>query len=408
MFHAEGQVNLSQILSADFRQKTGLEFLAGFDHRTYLIHPDGNYFINYVKDHEFESFTYGKTGGFVQASKTLFSNKLKFSATMRADKNDHFTLKVNPRLTMVYLLIEQQTLRFSYQSGFRFPSIFEAFSNVNSGGVKRIGGLKVVSSGVFENSYLRASIDAFQTAVKNGFNQGMTTNAAILKEKSLLAKNEYTYLKPEHINSFETGYKSLLMDGKLFVDADFYYNKYDNFIAQVEVNVPNTAVADSIPYYLNDKSKQSRYRVWTNSKSTVYNFGGSLGLSYKLVEKYLFSANVSYAKLHRKTHDDALEDGFNTPQWITNITYGGNHVVGNFGFNINYKWQSKYHWQSFLVNGNVAAYGTLDAQVNYDFLKSKLNLKLGASNLTNHYYNSFLGGPSIGGFYYTTITCTLL
>ncbi|MFA6084577.1 TonB-dependent receptor [Mucilaginibacter sp.] len=407
MVHAEGQVDISNAIASNFKQKTGLDLLAGFDHRTYIIHPDGNYFINYVPGHEFDDLKYSKTGGFVQAAKELFDNKLKLSATLRADRNDYFSLKLNPRFTLVYSPVIEHNIRVSYQSGYRFPSIFEAFSNVNSGGVKRVGGLRVVSNGVFENSYLRTSIDAFQNAVKNDFNAGATTNAAIEKEKVLLIKTPYTYLKPEHINSFETGYKALFLEGKLSVDVDFYYNKYDNFIAQVEVNVPNTQKADSIPYYLNDKNKQARYRIWTNSQSKVYNIGGSFGLSYQLLQKFQLSGNVTYAKLQRKTNEDALEDGFNTPQWITNLSFGGNRVAGNFGFNVTYKWQSGYYWQSFLVNGDVDSYGTVDVQVNYDFIKTKLNVKLGASNLTNQYYNSFLGGPAIGGFYYTTLTYSI-
>ena len=407
LFHVEGQVDISKAISPNFTPKTGLDLLTGFDHRTYIIHPDGNYFINYRPGHTFDDFNYSKTGGFVQAVKVLFDEKLKLSATLRADKNDYFDLKLNPRFTAVYSPVIEQNIRVSFQSGSRFPSIFEAFSNVNSGGVKRIGGLRVVSNGIFENSYLRTSIDAFQTAVKNDFNNGIPTNTAIQNEKGLLKKNPYTYLQPEHISSFETGYKALFLDGKLNVDVDFYYNKYDHFIAQVEINVPNTKNADSIPYYLNDKTKQSRYRAWTNSQSTVYNYGGSLGLSYNLSRKFILSGNVSYAKLQRTANEDALEDGFNTPQWITNMSFGGNRVVGSLGFNITYKWQSGYYWQSFLTNGNVSAYGTIDAQVNIDIVKSILNLKVGAANLTNKYYNSFLGGPAIGGFYYTTLTYSI-
>ncbi|MEO6979136.1 MAG: TonB-dependent receptor, partial [Mucilaginibacter sp.] len=407
LFHVEGQVDISKAISPTFTQKTGLDLLSGFDHRTYIIHPDGNYFINYVPGEAYKDLLYSKTGGFVQAVKTLFDNELTLSATLRADRNDYFDLKLNPRLTAVFSPVAEQNIRVSFQSGYRFPSIFEAFSNVNSGGVKRIGGLRVVSNGIFENSYLRTSIDAFQAAVKNDFNQGVPTNTAIENEKGLLKKNPYTYLQPEHINSFETGYKALFFDGRLKADADFYYNKYDNFIAQVEINVPNTQKPDSIPFALNDKAKQSRYRAWTNSRSTVYNIGGSLGLSYNLSQKYVASGNVSYAKLQRTANEDALEDGFNTPAWITNFSFGGNQVVKSFGFNVTYKWQSGYYWQSFLVNGKVQAYGTIDAQVNYDFLQSKLNVKLGATNLTNQYYNSFLGGPAIGGLYYTTLTYTI-
>lgn len=407
LVHIEGQVNISQGISTDFKKETGLDLLAGFDHRTYIIHPDGNYFINYKQGHEFADMYYSKTGGFVQAAKELFGNKLKVSATLRADHNEYFHLKLNPRFTLVYSPTVARNIRVSFQSGYRFPSIFEAFSNVNSGGVKRIGGLRVVSNGIFENSYLRTSIDAFQTAVKNDFNQGIAANTAIEKESGLLKKNPYTYLQPEHINSFEAGYRALFFNGKLSADADFYYNKYNHFIAQAEINVPGTQTADSIPYYLNDKTKQARYRVWTNSRSTVYNIGGSLGLSYRLSEKLLLTGNISYARLQRTDNEDALEDGFNTPQWITNLSFGGNRVAGNFGFNVTAKWQSGYYWQSFLTNGDVSAYSTLDAQVNYDFIKTKFNVKLGAANLTNKYYNSFLGGPAIGGFYYTTLTYSL-
>jgi outer membrane receptor protein involved in Fe transport len=407
MWHAEGQVDVSNAISSTFKEKTGVELLAGFDHRTYIIHPDGNYFINYEKGKEYSNIDYNKTGGFVQVGKAFFDSKLKLSATLRGDRNDYFSLKLNPRFTAVYSPVAEQNFRVSFQSGYRFPSIFEAFSNVNSGGVKRVGGLKVVSSGVFENSYIRTSIDAFQAAVKNDFNAGSSTSAAIEKEKGLLKKNTYTYLQPEHINSFEAGYKSLFFQGDLTLDADFYYNRYNNFIGQIEINVPGTQKPDSIPYYLNDKTKQARYRAWTNSQSTVYNIGGSLGLKYRVWQKFTLSGNVSYAKLQRTANEDALEDGFNTPQWITNYSFGGNRVIGNFGFNATYKWQSGFYWQSFLVNGQVAAYGTVDAQVNYDFVNTGLNVKVGASNLTNKYYYSFLGGPAIGGFYYTTLTLNI-
>jgi hypothetical protein len=173
------------------------------------------------------------------------------------------------------------------------------------------------------------------------------------------------------------------------------------------MNVPGTTKPDSIPYYLNNRNQQTRYRIYTNSQSTVYNYGGSLGLSYLMLKRYTLTGNVAYAKLSRRVNTDGFEDGFNTPSWITNVSLGGEHVLAALSFNISYRHQSSYYWQSFLVNGNVKAYGTMDAQANYDLMKEHLNVKLGATNLLNRYYNSFLGGPAIGGFYYTTLTYTL-
>jgi len=125
-----------------------------------------------------------------------------------------------------------------------------------------------------------------------------------------------------------------------------------------------------------------------------------------LLHQFIIAGNASYAKLQRTDNNDGLEDGFNTPQWITNVSFGGEHLYRSLGFNISYKWQSSYHSQTFLVNGNVKSYDNLDAQVNYDLIK-QLNLKAGASNLLNHYYYSYLGGPLIGGLYYTTLTYKL-
>jgi iron complex outermembrane receptor protein len=74
------------------------------------------------------------------------------------------------------------------------------------------------------------------------------------------------------------------------------------------------------------------------------------------------------------------------------------------GFNINYRQQAAFLWQSALATGNVAGYSTLDFQVNASVLKNSLNIKFGATNLLNTYYYSFIGGPSIGGYYYTSLT----
>jgi len=403
--HTEGQINLTERLLAGLRKTLKLAMLAGFDRRSYIITPDGNYFINPVKGKAYNNFVYTKTGGFVSLTKQLLNERISLNAILRVDKNDYFSATINPRLSVVYSPALNHSFRSSYQNGYRFPSIFEAYSNVNSGGVKRVGGLPVMSQGIFENAYLRNAIDAFQSAVTRDVNTtGLTKNTAIVKNRSLLVKNDYTYLKPEMVNSYELGYKGLFIDSRLFIDVDFYYNKYHAFIAQVEMNIPQTKLPDSIAFYLNDKKLQDRYRMWTNSKTTVYNYGGSLSVKYQLLKGYSINTNLTYARLDRKTGNDGLEDGFNTPQWITNTSAGNENIYKNFGGRITYKWQSSYLWQSFIVNGILPANSTVDVQLSYKFEKPGISLKAGATNITNHYYYSILGGPQIGGLYYTTVT----
>ncbi|MDN3657936.1 TonB-dependent receptor [Ferruginibacter paludis] len=405
LVNIDGQINITDAFLPGLKKSALIELLAGFDYRTYIVVPDGNYFINPVKQDPYSNLVYSKTGGFIAAAKQLFNKQLKLGATLRVDKNDYFHTTFNPRFSAVYATSEKNSFRISFQSGYRFPSLFEGFSNVNSGGVKRVGGLKVMSNGVFENSWLKSSIDAFKAAVIKDVNTGgLTKAAAIKKNQTMLMKNSYTYLVPEHIKSFEIGYKGLFLESKLLVDVDFYYNQYHSFIAQVEASIAKTNIADSIAFYLNDNKLQDRYRLWTNSKTTVFNYGGSLGVKYNLLRNLLINANVAYAKLDRKTGNDGLEDGFNTPKWITNITLSSDHLYKGIGAGITYKWQSSYYWQSFLVNGQVPAYGSMDVQMNYQFKKPGVSVKLGATNLLNRYYYSFLGGPSIGGLYYSTVT----
>ncbi len=401
MLHAEGQLNLTEKLLQPFYHRTRISLLAGFDHRSYLIIPDGNYFIN--PEEPGENLLYQRTGAFIQASRNLLGNKLKVGAALRVDRNDYFEAKWNPRITFVYSPARTHNLRMSFQNGYRFPSLFEAFSNVNSGGVKRVGGLPVMSNGIFENAYLRSSIDVFQAAITYDVNKlGMTKNNAIFKEQGLLVKNDYTYIQPERIQSLEFGYRSMWLDDRLQFDIDFYFNRYSQFIAQVEMNVPKTTNPDSIAFYLADKSKQDRYRMWTNSKTVVYNYGSSMNMKYLLPRNFEFTGNVTFAKLQRKSSNDGLEDGFNTPEWMTNASFGKEKIYRSLGFQATYRWQSNYYWQSFLVSGNVPAYQTIDAQISVQW--NKIRFKVGGTNILNQYYRSFLGGPSIGGFYYTSLT----
>lgn len=397
LVHTEASFDLGKLLHTSYNLQVGADF------RDYIIVPDGNYFINPTDSGH--NLNYTSYGFFVHASKKFLHEKLQLSAVLRGTGYEYFNLTWNPRLTAVYELTRNDFIRFSYQNGYRFPSIFEGFSNINSGGVKRVGGLKVMSNGVFENTWLKSSIDAFAAAVNKDVNtQGLSQAAAIEKNKGLLQRNTYTYLQPEQMHSFELGYRSILLNNRLFVDADLYYNFYSNFIAQIEGSKPNTTDSAQLPAYLYDRNRQERYRLWTNSKTIVHNYGAEIDLLYLINKRYSVFGNAGYQALKRTSDNDGLEDGFNTPQWMVNAGLKGVNVYRKLGFNVAFKYQSKYYWQSFLINGHVASVFNADAMLQYTFTRPALTIKAGATNLLNHYYYSMLGGPQIGGFYYTTLT----
>jgi outer membrane receptor protein involved in Fe transport len=400
LVHGEGLINWDKAF-VSFFEKIDAKLLSGFDYRNYIIVPDGNYFINPKSDSE--NLTYQKTGGFTQLTKNLFQEKVTLGATLRVDKADYFDAKFTPQFTAVYSPKETISFRTSYQTGYRFPSIFEGFSNVNSGGVKRVGGLRIMSDGIFENSFTKASIDKFQAQVNTDVNtNGLTQTQAIEKNKNTIQKNPYTYLEPEFVKSFEFGFRGMALNKNLFIDADFYYNSYKNFIAQVEASIPNTNDPSLIPTALYSKNTQNRYRLWTNSKSKIYNYGGSLGLKYRIDQTFTALTNVTFTKLDRTDDKDGLEDGFNTPEFNINGTLIVNNIWRNLGASVTARYQNNFDYVSFLVSGTIPAYWSMDAQMNYNFKKGIL-AKLGATNLLNKPYTSILGGPSIGGLYYLSL-----
>lgn len=408
-YHIEGQYDFSNLIK-------GVQLLTGGHYRRYIVTPDGNEYINSASltdpTKANDNFYYYNFGGFVQANKKLLTDKLKLTASLRFDKTEYFNVKLNPRIAAVYSPTDVHNFRASYQNGYRFPTLFEGFAFVNNGGVRRLGGLEVTagSLNVFENSYLNSSVTAFKNSVNADISSGLSKNTAIQNEKGILAQSTYDYIQPEHLNSFEVGYKGVVFDNKLFIDVDYYYNVYDHFIGQLDVTQPirgtigqSGGSSDSTAYFAyTGGTSVKKYKMWTNSKSKVNNQGFDIGLNYNFYKKFNLGANLSYAALTEITSSDAFTPAFNTPKWITNISFGNRELFKNIGYNLVWHWQDAFYWNSPLATGIVSAYSTLDAQVNYRVPDLNVTFKIGATNILNTYHTQYVGGPSIGGFYYLT------
>ena len=76
----------------------------------------------------------------------------------------------------------------------------------------------------------------------------------------------------------------------------------------------------------------------------------------------------------------------------------------NLGYNVGWHWQDAFLWKALLANGTVTAYSTVDAQGTYRVPTLKATTKLGGSNLLNHRYVQYIGGPTVGALYYLALT----
>lgn len=407
LYHTDAQWNLSNYVK-------WATVLVGLDARVYEVIPDGNNFVDFSRPLAERTTPggknqyYSKYGGFAQATKTVFDDKLKLNASLRVDYNPEFDPKLNPRLAAVYTVGRHHNIRASYQNGWRFPALFEALSFVNNGNVRRVGGLARVNEGLgyLENSYTLGSVDNFLAAVNAAVAGGLTQNEAALQNRAKLVVANLPATQPEHINAFEIGYKSVLLENKLALDLDAYYNIYEGFLGQVEVAVPKTDVigTDASVLDMLTRSKQDRYRVFTNAQNKYNSYGSSLGITWNFFRKFTLSGNINYNNIKENDKKDVFITAFNTPQWATNLSFANREIARNIGFNIVWRWQDVFLWESPLANGVVPAFSTVDAQFNVRIPALKTTIKVGGTNLLNQRYFQYAAGPTIGGLYYMAIT----
>jgi len=221
----------------------------------------------------------------------------------------------------------------------------------------------------------------------------------------LVPFTEFNPVKPEQIRAIEFGYKSLI-ENRLLVDLSYYYNRYNDFITNVVVVVAQEGVGGdpNLLTILNGTSDNT-FSIYTNAPGSVTAQGAVVGLTYNLARGYTVSGNYNWNYLSDVPEGFIAE--FNTPEHKMNFSFGNRKVTDKFGFNVTWRWQTSFDWQSSFTAYTlypVPAYNTLDAQVSYKVPTIRSIVKLGGSNILNSKYIQSGGGPNISGLYYVSIT----
>ncbi|MDF3076637.1 MAG: TonB-dependent receptor [Sphingobacteriaceae bacterium] len=375
LYHYEGMYNFSNMLN------NVVEMQVGSSYRTYDLRSDGTIFDDLGK-----KLTINEFGAFAQLGKKLLSDKLKLTGAIRYDKNENFEGRFTPRVSGVYTVAPNSNLRLSYQTGFRNPTTQNQYIDLQVGGssgVRLIGGLPDLINKYALNTnkgYTLSSINAFKAS----------GNPAQLQK--------YTFgdFKPESVQAYEIGYKTLV-NNKLLVDAYYYYNSYKDFISTLILLQPGA----STPADPTGLGSAKTFSTVVNNPDKVSSQGAALGLDY-LINKFDLSGNVSYNTLNE--NNSALQNEFNTPKYRFNVGLSNREIFKNTGFNIAYRWQDKFNWSSTFAAGEVPAFSTLDGQVSYRIPTYKTTFKLGGSNILNHYYRTSYGNPQVGAIYYISLT----
>lgn len=354
----------------------GWKMKSGASGRIYRPNSQGTIFSDSIQ--RITTYEFGFYHGIERRS---LNEKVIFTATLRTDKNKNFDWIWSPAASLVLQPKQGHFIRYSFSSALRNPTLTDQYLFLNVGPATLSGNL-------------------------NGA-QDLITLASFQKYRGALDISQLEYfdiapIRPERVKTFEVGYRGTF-GRKVYVDASTYMSQYTDFIGY---NIGLTAEFDATSGLPSDIVV---YRYAANAQSKVTTQGINIGLQYYFHEKHSLSANYSWNALVKGDERDPIVPAFNTPKHKYNLGLTGEHLFvdekGNeWGYSLNYKWIQGFIFEgSPQFTGMVPTYDLVDAQVNYQWKKTNLNIKLGASNLLNNYQFQTYGGPRIGRLAYLSL-----
>lgn len=438
LYHAEGFYNFANVVDPE-----QVQIVAGMNVRRYALESQGTLFA--LQDNG-DEFDIDEWGAFAQFGKQVMDGDLDLSASFRYDKNEYFDGQLSPRASAILTVADNHNIRASFQRGFRIPTTQDQFIDLDVVSRRLIGSNPaLVDRYNFETNTVYTGVPEARAAIAGG--------ASIADAMALVQEFEFDDFQPEKIQTWEIGYKSLI-NNRLFIDAYYYFSEYTDFIAEVTftqgipqsvlregVIVDPSTITDSQDFdndgntsellYSSDNNSAIGSSAWAQSVVTqqdpnipnqsfatqsygfdinadgkVRSHGFAVTADYSLSGGYTLGGNISYNKL--LDEDDLINQGFrasyNTPEWRYNVKFANRKLTDNLGFNVTYRWQDAYVWQSSIGEGVVDAFGTVDAQISYKLDQYKTILKIGGSNLLNERYTTSLANPSLGAIYYFSLT----
>ena len=403
-YHTEAQYDLSKYT------RRWAELLIGGHVRLHRVYSGGTFFVDYDGP-----IWMWEQGAFLQASRWFFNQRVRLLASIRYDKNQFFRGVFTPRVGGLVALGKEKkhTLRVSYQTGLRMPSLEEQFIALdNSFTILSLGGSPVARK-IYELdrfAFRKSEVNEYQRAAR-----GVTDSSALAALAAQYLRN-YTLepLRPERIQNAEVGFRLQLLSG-LYLDAEAALSRYTDFIAYARfvsgrrIYEPGTvrplgvANVDPSTYEglrnLADPQKTYEYSTLINYPTIIYAQYASVGIEYALSSKVFWRGSYSYATLlENLSQSSDYMPAFNTPKHRVGSTVYISRI-GRWGGSLSYRWTDAFEMNG-VFNGRVPAVQWFDAQISYKVPKWKTQFRIGGQNILNFRYIQFPGGPRIGGLYY--------
>ena len=368
----------------------------GANFRQYRPETKGSLFIDTTK-----KIINNEIGVYSGFETTLFGEVLKLSGTLRADKNENFDINLSPALSLVITPNAKDVIRFSFSSAIRNPTLSDQYLYYNVGRAILIGNLQGHGTDYGENLVTIESLVNYYLPVA--------------QSKDSLRFFSVKPIQPEKARSVEIGFRTTLLN-KIYLDANYYYSHYTDFIGYKIGAKFNTTIDDTASgaYEIALPSIQP-YRMAANANNTVTTQGASIGINYYLHTNYSLNGNYSWNKLNKDGTEDPIIPAYNTPENKYNIGLLGRNIhfsqtkkiFRDIGFSINYKWVEEFIYEgSPQFTGIVPTYDLLDVQASKKLTTATgidVTLKIGSSNCLNNKHYEVYGGPYIGKMTYFSL-----
>lgn len=418
MFHIQGEYKFEPKLKN--QEKPFMEILTGASFRMYFPDSRGTIFSDTITSYDVRNVNDGSTqtvsvnefnalnkdsfevvdfvrkritnwevGMYLSANKRFEFGAAKkhsiiLTATVRVDKNQNFPFIATPAASVVWAYKNEHTVRLSFSSAVRNPTLQDQFLYYNVGRAVLIGNLNGVDSLVTIDSYRDyLGSNPYDTTLLNWFS--------------------VPKVRPERVQSLELGYKGIIAK-KVYLDGSAYVSWYQYFLGfRIGGKIKNQGGIYNL---------QQVYRVAANSYDRIMTYGVSVGVNYYFINNYAFNANYSWNKLNLLGSTDPIIPAFNTPEHKFNVGFSGKDIqigkVKGFAFNVNYKWIQGFLFEgSPQFTGTIPSYMLLDAQISWEWQKIYTTFKFGGSNLISRLNFQTYGGPAIGRMLYGSILVNL-
>jgi len=253
-------------------------------------------------------------------------------------------------------------------------------------------------------------------------------------------------LQPTIWQTFELGYKGLLLGSNLLLGANAYYTQVNDFISALEPFTPNiflpeaqtesylveqflplvgilfpseevarataAALAASIgavpfgsiaPTTAGGSTAAPILLTYRNLGDFNF-FGADASLTYVINDRWQLGGTISWVEKNSFVTGDegdpaAREVALNAPKWKGSATFGYRSPDSGWNGAVRGRYVDGFPVASGVYTGSVDSYSVFDLNVGYTFPgRSGLSVQLDIQNILDNSYQSFVGVPEFGRY----------